>query len=59
MPTPVGPAPRDPDDADLWEEWYQLEDEDLATGTSRFGWPTRVLVLVVIVTLVALMVVAG
>lgn len=59
MPTPVGPAPRDPDDPDLWEEWYGTDDEDVAMGTSRFGWPARVVVLVVIVTLVVLMVVSG
>ncbi len=59
MPTPVGPAPRDPDDPDLWEEWYQTQDEDLSTATPRFGWPVRVLVLVVIVTLVVLMVLSG
>ncbi len=59
MPTPVGPAPRDPNDPDLWEEWYDTEDGEVAMGRSRFGWPVRIVVLVVIVTLVVLMVVSG
>lgn len=48
MATPVGPAARDPDDPDLWEEWYHDDDED-TVATSRFGWPVRLLALAVIV----------
>jgi hypothetical protein len=53
MPTPVGPAPRDPDDPDLWEEWYQDDDQAMA---SRRGWPVRLLALVAAVGIVALLV---
>ena len=48
MPTPVGPAPRDPNDPDLWDEWYE-DDDDAGT---RFGWPVRVLALVILLGLV-------
>jgi hypothetical protein len=57
MPTPVGPAPRDPDDPDLWDEWHE-EDDDLAVD-SRFGWPVRLLALLVVVAVVMLLVAAG
>ena len=55
MPTPVGPAPRDPDDPDLWDEWYDESDD---RGPSRFAWPVRLVALVVVVA-VALAVVAA
>jgi hypothetical protein len=44
MPTPVGPAPRDPNDPDHWDEWY---DEDDGAGPS-FGWPVRILALLIV-----------
>jgi hypothetical protein len=57
MPTPVGPAPRDPNDPDLWDEWYRPDDDP--GSTPRFGWPVRLLAIVVVVTVVALLVLAG
>ncbi len=54
MPTPVGPAPRDPNDPELWDDWY---DEDGDDGPS-FGWPIRVLALVVLIGIVVLFVLA-
>lgn len=58
MPTPVGPAPPDPDDPDLWPEWY---DDDLAgldtdPGPGRFGWPLRLVAVVAIIALALLLV---
>ncbi len=53
MPTPVGPAPRDPDDPDLWGEWYDDDDGDT---TVRFGWPVRAVALVIVVGIVLLFV---
>ncbi|MDP9072235.1 MAG: hypothetical protein M3N68_13330 [Actinomycetota bacterium] len=47
MPTPLGPGSRDPHDPDLWEEWYQ-DDED-GVVRSRFGWPVRLIALFVAV----------
>ncbi len=55
MPTPVRPAPRDPDDPDLWDEWYEA---DPAAGP-RFGWPTRLLALLIVVAIVLLLVVSA
>ena len=52
MPTPVGPAPRDPDDPDLWDEWYEADPD---TGPS-FGWPLRLLALLVLIGIVLLVV---
>ena len=51
MPTPVGPAPRDPDDPDLWEEWY---DDDV--GGPRFGRATRLVAVLIVVAMVLLVV---
>ncbi len=59
MPTPVGPAPRDPNDPDLWEEWYRTDDGQEPVAASRFGWPVRVLALLVVLALVVLMVLQG
>ncbi len=55
MPTPVGPAPRDPDDPDLWDEWY---DGDSGPAQNRFAWPVRAVALVTLVAVVFLIVVA-
>ncbi len=57
MPTPVGPAPRDPNDPDLWEEWYETGD-DTVPGR-RFGWAVRVLAILVVVALALLIVLGG
>ena len=56
MPTPVGPAPHDPNDPDLWEEWYE---SDGPVPRSRFGWPVRILAIVVVVTLALLIILGG
>ncbi|MDQ4068698.1 MAG: hypothetical protein M3203_04360 [Actinomycetota bacterium] len=50
MPTPVGPAPRDPNDPDLWDEWYDPGDGDSAGAA--FGWPTRLVALLIVVGIV-------
>jgi len=54
MATPVGPADRDPDDPDLWDEWYEPEDDDPVLADRR---ATR-LRLVAVVVLVAMAVLA-
>ncbi len=56
MPTPVGPVPRDPDDPDLWDEWYEGDDDLAAT---HFGWPLRVVALLILVGIVLLYAVAA
>lgn len=55
MPTPVGPVPRDPGDPDSWDEWYDTEenDDELASG---FGWPLRLVALVIVISVVAVFV---
>lgn len=58
MPTPVGPAPRDPNDPDLWEEWYDADEEDDDAGPG-FGWPIRIVALVILVGFVLLVILAG
>lgn len=55
MPTPVGPVPRDPNDPDLWEEW---DDGGDAIDQPRFGWPIRMVALLVVVGIVSLFVFA-
>ncbi len=60
MPTPVGPAPGDPNDPDLWDEWFvpdEPDDDDVAPP--RFGWAVRVLAILIAVALVVLLVFAG
>lgn len=57
MPTPVGPVPRDPDDPELWDEWY--DDEDDAGGEPRFTWPVRVVALLIVVGIVLLFVLSA
>lgn len=54
MPTPVGPAPRDPDDPDLWDEWYDGDEEGGAIPSH--GLALRVVALVVAVAVVVLLV---
>jgi len=54
MPTPVGPVPRDPNDPDLWEEWGDGDD----AAHARFGWPIRMVALLVVVGIVSLFVFA-
>ena len=54
MPTPVGPVPRDPNDPDLWDDWYDTEaDDDAGPG---FGWPLRIVALVILIGIVGLFV---
>lgn len=53
MPTPVGPVAPDPNDPDLWDEWY---DGDEADRSSYFRWPVRAVAFLVLVGLVALFV---
>ena len=57
MPTPVGPAPRDPNDPDLWEDWYEGDVDSVPSR--RFGWPVRILAIIVIVTLAVLIILGG
>ena len=62
MPTTVGPAPRDPNDPDLWEEWYETEEADEAVEAvrrSRFGWPVRILAILVVVAFALLIILGG
>lgn len=56
MPTPVGPLPGDPDDPDVWEEWYEVDGGD---APPRFGWPVRLIAILLAVALVLLLIVAG
>jgi len=56
MATPVGPVPRDPDDPDLWEEWYSDEVDDGPVGPSRYALSIRVLALLVVVGMVLLLI---
>ena len=60
MPTPVGPVPPDPNDPDLWTEWYEDgPDEDVGSGgygPSRYGWPVRLLALLAILAVIVVLV---
>ena len=56
MSAPLGPAPGAPDDPELWEEWYEGGD---AGPRRRFGWPVRILAILVVVALAVLMVMGG
>ena len=56
MPTPVGPAPRDPNDPDLWDEWYESDDQ---SAESRFGWPIRLIALLIVIAIASLLVLAA
>lgn len=53
MPTPVGPVSPDPNDPDYWDEWYDADDEEPGSG---FGWPLRLVALVILIGVVALFV---
>ena len=58
MPTPLGPVPRDPNDPDLWDEWYDDADpdsDDLADALPH-RWPTgmRIVAAVVLVAFILL-----
>ena len=55
MATPVGPAPRDPNDPDLWDEWED-DGDDAGPG---FGWPIRVVALLILLGLLLAYVVTG
>ena len=57
MPTPVGPVPPDPDDPELWDEWFAAGDDEVSQ--SRFGWPVRLIAILLAVALVLLFVVAA
>jgi hypothetical protein len=60
MATPVGPVAPDPNDPDLWDEWnYPDEDGDDDLAPSRFGWPVRVIALLVAVGIALLLILAG
>ena len=54
MPTPVGPAPRDPNDPDLWD-WSGGEDEyePMARRHPALAVIAAVVVAAVVLTLVA------
>jgi|GEM_PF-3334749 len=55
MATPVGPAAPDPSDPDLWEEWYE-QDDDYLVGRRRLATPVRLIALVVAVAMAVLLV---
>ncbi len=57
MPTPVGPVPPDPDDPELWDEWFAPGDDEVSQ--SRFGWPVRLIAILLAVALVLLFVAAA
>ena len=56
MPTPVGPVAPDPNDPDLWSEWYDDDEPDREYGPSRFGWPVRLLALLAILAVIVVLV---
>ena len=58
MPSPVGPAPRDPDDPDLWDEWHgdPWADEERVARRPRPLW-VRLAAVVVLVGIVYLLVI--
>ena len=61
MATPVGPVEPDPDDPDLWREWYDGdgaggEGDGAEPGTGRFGWPIRLVAVIAILGIVLLLV---
>jgi len=61
MATPVGPAPRDPHDPDMWDEWYERDADgcDIDDRAPRqFGWPVRLVALLVVLAIASLLVFA-
>ena len=62
MPTPVGPVPGDPNDPDLWQEWYEGDgDGDGGGGGDRrpgFRWSIRLVALIVALGIASLLVFA-
>ncbi|MHB8328440.1 MAG: hypothetical protein ACYDD6_02220 [Acidimicrobiales bacterium] len=65
MPTPVGPAPRDPNDPDFWDwgDGYQAngghDDADLASDLARRRRRRSVAALAIVVLLVAFVIAAS
>lgn len=57
MATPVGPVPRDPNDPDFWDDWDEDDDGDVVAGPG-YGWPVRLIALVVVIGIAALYVLA-
>lgn len=67
MPTPVGPAPRDPNDPDLWD-WGDAatyssngghDDTELVAGLARQRARRRVIALVVVALVILLIIVTN
>ena len=57
MPTPVGPVAPDPNDPDLWPEWYEDDGSDFDdVGGSRYGWPVRLLAALAILAVILVLV---
>lgn len=59
MPTPVGPAAPDPDDPEQWDEWDEVDDDDDDELGPGFGWPIRMVALVVVVGFLLLVILAA
>jgi hypothetical protein len=51
VPTPVGPVPPDPNDPDLWPEWYEDDDAHVPRRVA-----VRAVALLVALALVVLLV---
>ena len=66
MPTPVGPAPRDPNDPDLWD-WGDgaysdnggHDDRELLAELERQRARRRIIALVIVVLVLVLIIVAS
>ncbi|MEA2827183.1 MAG: hypothetical protein QOG43_1622 [Actinomycetota bacterium] len=56
MPTPVGPVAPDPNDPDLWSEWYDDDEPGGDAGPSRYGWAVRLLALLAILAVILVLV---
>ncbi len=57
MATPVGPVPRDPNDPDFWDDWDEDGENDVVAGPG-YGWPVRLIALVVVIGIAALYILA-
>jgi hypothetical protein len=55
VPTPVGPVAPDPNDPDLWSEWYD-DDPDDDIGENRYRWPVRLLAALAILAVILVLV---